>query len=166
MFARLFARRRVAADPPRPRPRLSPPEPELEIIDGPGAQRADAIRAAWLAAGLDETCLGPEFPALERARRGERVTLCEEDRSALSAYAGVEGTSPLTSDAARAAFIDQIQVLALLRDLRDEGITIQQACRGPITAANVRQIGEIVRQTQAEMAADASHTSTPAAGSS
>ncbi|XIG72764.1 hypothetical protein C1N81_04455 (plasmid) [Streptomyces sp. SGAir0957] len=94
------------------------------------------------------------------------MTLCEEDRSALSAYAGVEGTSPLTSDAARAAFIDQIQVLALLRDLRDEGITIQQACRGPITAANVRQIGEIVRQTQAEIAADASHTSTPAAGSS
>lgn len=148
MFAKL-RRRRPAVTIPIPQPPAAPQRPEPSVADGETLARADRLRAALREAGLDLERLGPEPLWLADVRAGRPVPLGPGERTELVAYAGIVSTASLASDEACATVLRQIEMIPVLREMRDEGMTIH-SCGEQMSASSLRAVQEAVRKAARE----------------
>ncbi|MFJ9239831.1 hypothetical protein ACIRJ3_33190 [Streptomyces anulatus] len=149
MFAKL-RRRRPAATVPAPSPAPAAPlHPEPSVADGETLARADRLRAALHEAGLDLERLGPEPLWFADVRAGQPVPLGPDERTELVDYTGIVSTASLASDEACAEVQRQIETIPVLREMRDEGMTIH-SCGEPMSASSLRAVQEAVRKAARE----------------
>ncbi|MFJ1837903.1 hypothetical protein ACIOJ9_29040 [Streptomyces sp. NPDC088175] len=149
MFHKLRRRRPATTAPPRPQPPAAPQRPEPSVADGETLARADRLRAALREAGLDLERLGPEPLWLADVRAGHPVPLGSDERAELVAYAGIVSTASLASDGACAAVLRQIEAIPVVREMREEGMTLH-SCGGPMSASSLRAIQAAVREAVRE----------------
>ncbi|WP_435058459.1 hypothetical protein [Streptomyces sp. bgisy060] len=157
MFNKLRRRCRPAdTGPARPPVPATPPRPEPPVADAQTLARAERLRTALHQAGLDLARLGPEPSWLSEVRTGQTVSLGPHERTELVAYTGVVSAATLASDDACAAALRQIEAIPLLREMRDEGMTIH-TCGKRLSAQSLRTIQKAaqraVREDQEQQAA-------------
>jgi hypothetical protein len=114
------------------------------VADALVAERGDRIRTALKGLGLDPRHLGPAPSWLPSTRTGTRVPLGPEERAELNAYLGTTSTSCVVSDAACDRTVQQLEAFGVLREMRDEGITLMTHA-GRLSAGQLRGIHEHVR---------------------
>ncbi|MFJ2278892.1 hypothetical protein ACIOEZ_32615 [Streptomyces sp. NPDC087866] len=149
MFHKLRRRRPAAIAPARPQPLAVPQRPEPSVADGETLARADRLRAALHEAGLDLKRLGPEPLWLADVRAGRPVPLGPDKRTELVAYAGIVSTASLASDEACEAVLRQIEAIPVLREMREEGMTVH-SCGEPMSASSLRAVQDAVRKAARE----------------
>ncbi|MEU9776445.1 hypothetical protein [Streptomyces sp. NPDC047968] len=149
MFRKLRRRRPAATAPSRPQSSAAPRRPEPSAADGETLARADRVRAALREAGLDLERLGPEPLWLADVRAGRPVPLGPDERAELVAYTGIVSTASLASDEACAAVLRQIEVIPVVREMREEGMTLH-SCGGQMSAGALRAIQAAVREAVRE----------------
>ncbi|MDJ0465049.1 hypothetical protein [Streptomyces sp. H27-C3] len=150
MFEKLRRRRRPADNGPARTPEpAAPPRPEPTTADADTLVRAERLRTTWHQAGLDLDRLGAEPLWFTEVRAGQPVPLGPDERTELTAYAGCSFAAALASDEECAAVVGQIEALPVLREMRDEGMSIH-ACGAQLSAQSLRTIQEAVRKATAE----------------
>ncbi|MFJ4965930.1 hypothetical protein ACIP6P_26395 [Streptomyces sp. NPDC088729] len=149
MFAKLRRRRLAATIPTRPQAPAVPQRPEPSVADSETLARADRLRAALHEVGLDLERLGPEPLWLADVRAGQPVPLGPDERTELVAYAGIVSTASLASDDACAVVLRQIEAIPVLREMREEGMTIH-SCGEQMSASSLRAVQEAVRKAARE----------------
>lgn len=113
------------------------------MADAMVAARGERIRTALEGLGLDLLQLGPAPSWLADARAGTRIPLGPEEQAELNAYLGTTSTSCVASDAACDRTIEQLEAFGVLREMRDEGITLMTHA-DRLTAGQLRKIQEHV----------------------
>ncbi|MEU3704759.1 hypothetical protein AB0E82_21025 [Streptomyces anulatus] len=149
MFDKFRRRRPAATGPTRPQQPAVPGRPEPLVADGEILGRADRLRAALHEAGLDLERLGPEPAWLADVRAGLPVPLGPGERADLAAYVGGVSAANVASDEACAKVLRQIEAIPVLREMRDEGMTIH-SCGEQLSAQSLRAIQEAVRKAARE----------------